>query len=166
MQKPEPKIIAEGLSNEELYAWMKEKCTSARLLQEALTDREMLQTSLKEVEQRITSLEAQAALAIWSPSSGRVSGGVSWGPISGLNPILAQRELESRALLGRWQVKQGLIEKIEKLERAASRGEKLAAALELQTEPGQIISAEQCRWTLQDCELFRMWINECFGASE
>lgn len=64
------------------------------------------------------------------------------------------------------EVKTKLLDKVASLELAANRGKRLDTIPELQDGPGNVISSEQCKWTLKDCALFKRWINECFEAGE
>lgn len=64
MQKNEPKIVAEGYSTEEIYAWMKQKITASRLLDAAMVEREMLKRALDDCYSRIEELTNSSALEL------------------------------------------------------------------------------------------------------
>ena len=64
MQKNEPKIVAEGYSTEEIYAWMKQKITASRLLDSAMVEREMLKRALDDCYSRIEELTNSSALEL------------------------------------------------------------------------------------------------------
>lgn len=70
MQKNEPKIVAEGYSTEEIYAWMRQKTTASRLLDAALIEREMLKQALDDVDLRIDELTSSSALELLSKTQG------------------------------------------------------------------------------------------------
>lgn len=59
-----------------------------------------------------------------------------------------------------------LLDKVARLEQAANRGLKLSQDLARSQEKGSVVSVESCKSTLQNCVLFRKWINECLGADE
>ncbi len=116
MQKPEPTIITNSFTDEELYAWMQEKAAAARLLQSAVAEKAMLEESLNRVEGQIASLTAQATLDVSRPPYVTTAGvdvqdkGIeveihSWGPLDEWSPILAQRERERQVLFGRGPAK-------------------------------------------------------------
>nr|WP_318380467.1 hypothetical protein [uncultured Enterobacter sp.]DAL63543.1 MAG TPA_asm: hypothetical protein [Caudoviricetes sp.] len=48
MRKPEPKITANGLTNEEIYQWMALKVSMGRQLQSALAEKTELQQALND----------------------------------------------------------------------------------------------------------------------
>lgn len=64
MEKKEPKIIAEGFTNDELYQWMRGKTRNEALLRGALAERESLKQALVEVEGRIEELTSSAAFEL------------------------------------------------------------------------------------------------------
>lgn len=64
MEKKEPKIMAEGFTNEELYQWMREKANAGYRLQSALAEKACLQQALTKVEDEILELTNSAALEI------------------------------------------------------------------------------------------------------
>lgn len=54
-----------------------------------------------------------------------------------------------------------LLQKIERLEDAAKRGIGLTEdAMEVGIPTEKVISQRQCEWTLQNCAMFRHWVNE------
>lgn len=64
MQKSEPKISAEGMSNDELFAWMKQKTKAAEALKSALEHKEFLEEQLQINAKEIDRLTPQAGLSI------------------------------------------------------------------------------------------------------
>lgn len=58
--------------------------------------------------------------------------------------------------------KDKLLARVTQLELASRRGIKFSSNPELLAGNGKVISAEQCAWTIQDCEIFRKWVNGCF----
>lgn len=62
MEKKEPKIMAEGFTNEELYQWMREKANAGSRLQSALAEKACLQQALTQIEEQILELTNSAAL--------------------------------------------------------------------------------------------------------
>lgn len=64
MQKNEPKIVADGYSTEEIYAWMKQKISASRMLDAAFTEREVLKHALEDCESRIEELTNSSALEL------------------------------------------------------------------------------------------------------
>ncbi|HHT3953674.1 TPA: hypothetical protein ACTYGH_002493 [Citrobacter freundii] len=64
MQKNEPKIVADGYSTEEIYAWMKQKISASRMLDAAFTERELLKHALEDCESRIEELTNSSALEL------------------------------------------------------------------------------------------------------
>lgn len=53
-----------------------------------------------------------------------------------------------------------LQQKIERLEDAAKRGIEISKNPVPGIPPEKVISREQCEWTLQNCSMFRHWIND------
>ncbi|MEP8906349.1 hypothetical protein ABKV42_02170 [Enterobacter roggenkampii] len=64
MATKEPKIFADGLTNEEVHHWMALKVSAGRQLQGALAEKAELQQALKHLDQRISELTSSAAL-VW-----------------------------------------------------------------------------------------------------
>jgi len=64
MCKPEPKITANGLTNEEIHQWMALKVSAVRKLQSALAEKTELQQALNDLDQRISELTNSAALEL------------------------------------------------------------------------------------------------------
>ncbi|WP_194205787.1 hypothetical protein [Superficieibacter sp. 1612_C1] len=62
MTKSEPKIIANGFTDEELCKWMEEKLRSVRFLRSALQEKQELLEALAEVDARIKNLECAASM--------------------------------------------------------------------------------------------------------
>lgn len=62
MEIKEPKIFANGLTNQEIHQWMAIKVNAGRQLQGALTEKAELQQALKDLDQRISELTSSAAL--------------------------------------------------------------------------------------------------------
>lgn len=72
MCKPEPKIAANGLTNEELYQWMRTKISAAGQLKEALADRESTLQALKRLDEKIALLSHQSAIEFSDKESGPI----------------------------------------------------------------------------------------------
>jgi len=64
MCKPEPKIMTNGLTNEEIHQWMALKVSAGRKLQSALAEKTELQQALNDLDQRISELTNSAALEL------------------------------------------------------------------------------------------------------
>lgn len=64
MDQREPKIIADGVTNEAILEWMKNKVSAARQLQAALAERELLQQALVDLNNQIVMLTSDAALEV------------------------------------------------------------------------------------------------------
>lgn len=64
MDIKEPKISAGGMSNDELFAWMKEKTKAADELADALVHKEFLEEQLKINAVKIEHLTQQASLDV------------------------------------------------------------------------------------------------------
>lgn len=64
MDKQEPRIIAVGFSNEELFQWMRGKVSAARQLEAALADKQSIKQALGSIEHRISELTSSAALEV------------------------------------------------------------------------------------------------------
>lgn len=64
MSEKQPKIIANGLSNEELYKWFKSKITANLDLKIALAEKQSLMQALNEIEVKIELLTTQASMEI------------------------------------------------------------------------------------------------------
>lgn len=64
MDKQEPKIIAPGYSNEELFAWMSAKVGVARELNGLFTAKDEQLNYLDKLEVRISELSSQAAIEV------------------------------------------------------------------------------------------------------
>ncbi|HHK9553115.1 TPA: hypothetical protein ACQZHX_002481 [Enterobacter sichuanensis] len=60
----EPKIISEGMTNEEIFEWMKNKTKSAGALRAALAEKQGLEQALAEVESRIQWLTSDSAVEV------------------------------------------------------------------------------------------------------
>lgn len=60
----EPKIIAEGLTNEEVYEWMRNKASNARMLQAALAEKQYLVQALEKIELQINQLTSASAVEV------------------------------------------------------------------------------------------------------
>ncbi|MDK9364160.1 hypothetical protein [Lelliottia wanjuensis] len=58
----EPKIVAEGLTNEQIYAWMKDKAQKASALRAALAEKQQIEQVLVEIESRIDQLTSEASI--------------------------------------------------------------------------------------------------------
>jgi len=59
---------------------------------------------------------------------------------------------------------EALLKKVSRLELAARRGLQLNDEVKPHLTQGHVISVEHCNATLQNCDLFRKWISEFFGA--
>ena len=59
----EPRIVATGISEDDIFAWMDEKVRAIRSLKSALADRDCLMQTLEEIDSRISQLTSAAALA-------------------------------------------------------------------------------------------------------
>ncbi|UJL38408.1 hypothetical protein [Pantoea agglomerans] len=59
---------------------------------------------------------------------------------------------------------EALLENVARLELAASKGLKLNEEVKPHLAQGHMISVEHCNATIQNCDLFRKWISEFFGA--
>ena len=70
MDQREPKIIADGSSNEAILEWMKNKVGAARQLQAALAQRELLQQALVDLNNQIVMLTSAAALEVCHTAQG------------------------------------------------------------------------------------------------
>ncbi|WP_235898786.1 hypothetical protein [Yersinia alsatica] len=77
VQKPEPKIIAGNMSNDELLQWMDGKVKSAKYLQSALAERESVKRELSEIEGKISYLINSAALELLNEDHKSVSGEIT-----------------------------------------------------------------------------------------
>ncbi|QIC88436.1 hypothetical protein F0336_19110 [Serratia liquefaciens] len=64
MEQREIKIVAEGVSNEDVLKWMQKKVSASRNLQVALAERKNLQQALVEVEKQITLLTNEASVEV------------------------------------------------------------------------------------------------------
>ncbi|HGM4778310.1 TPA: hypothetical protein ACKPX5_000065 [Serratia marcescens] len=64
MEQREIKIVAEGVSNEDVLKWMQKKVSASRNLQVALAERKNLQQALVEVEKQITLLTNEATVEV------------------------------------------------------------------------------------------------------
>ncbi|EPJ3809301.1 MULTISPECIES: hypothetical protein [Serratia] len=64
MEQREIKIVAEGLSNEDVLKWMQQKVSALRNLQVALAERNNLQQALVEVEKQIALLTNEANVEV------------------------------------------------------------------------------------------------------
>ena len=64
MHKKEPKIVAPGYTNEEIYEWMTKKLPAINQLRELLSYRQETIGSLKKLDQEITVLSQDATLDI------------------------------------------------------------------------------------------------------
>ncbi len=62
MCKPEPKIAANGLTNEEVYQWMRQKIAAVSQLKEALAEREDMLQALKRLDDKIALLSSKSAV--------------------------------------------------------------------------------------------------------
>ena len=68
MEQREIKIVAEGVSNEDVLKWMQKKVSASRNLQVALAERKNLQQALVEVEKQITLLTYEASVEVCQSS--------------------------------------------------------------------------------------------------
>lgn len=68
MEQIEPKIVAEGVSNEDVLKWMQRKVSASRNLQVALAERRNLQQALEEVEKKIALLTSEATVEVCQSS--------------------------------------------------------------------------------------------------
>ncbi|CVD74190.1 hypothetical protein [Serratia marcescens] len=68
MEQREIKIVAEGVSNEDVLKWMQMKVSASRNLQVALAERKNLQQALVEVEKQITLLTNEASVEVCQSS--------------------------------------------------------------------------------------------------
>jgi len=59
---------------------------------------------------------------------------------------------------------EALLENVARLELAARRGLQLIEEVKPHLMQGHMISVEHCNATIQNCDLFRKWISEFFGA--
>ena len=64
MNSKEPQISADGMSNDELLAWMKNKTKAVEALKSALAHKEFLEEQLQINAAEIESLTPQACLNI------------------------------------------------------------------------------------------------------
>ncbi|EDV9112462.1 hypothetical protein ZK68_004774 [Salmonella enterica subsp. enterica] len=64
MSEKQPKIIANGLSNEELYKWFKSKVTANLDLKVALAEKQSLMQAINEIDVKIELLTARASLEV------------------------------------------------------------------------------------------------------
>lgn len=64
MDKQEPKIIAPGYTNEELFIWMSEKAAAARELSRLVTAKDELLNAADKLEAKISSLLSHAAIEV------------------------------------------------------------------------------------------------------
>ncbi|HDG1688276.1 TPA: hypothetical protein PFE28_004262 [Kluyvera cryocrescens] len=64
MDSKEPKISADGMSNDELFAWMRKKTKAADELSDALVHKEFLEEQLKINAVKIEHLTQQASLDV------------------------------------------------------------------------------------------------------
>ncbi|STD29349.1 Uncharacterised protein [Edwardsiella tarda] len=64
MEKQEPKVIAGNMSNEELFAWMKQKAKAADDLRSALDHKIFLEQQLQITVENINRLTQQASVNI------------------------------------------------------------------------------------------------------
>ncbi|AOP43688.2 hypothetical protein DCF40_12355 [Edwardsiella piscicida] len=64
MEKQEPQVIVNGMSNDELFQWVKEKATAVAELESALSHKRGLLFSLEILELEITGLTKAATLNI------------------------------------------------------------------------------------------------------
>ncbi len=71
MHKTEPKIVAPGYTDEEIYEWMTKKLAAINQLREVLSYRQETIDSLKKLDQEITVLSQDVTLDIvqtnWDP---------------------------------------------------------------------------------------------------
>ncbi|MGT6499632.1 hypothetical protein ACRWS8_24870 [Escherichia coli] len=64
MHKTEPKIVAPGYTDEEIYEWMTKKLAAINQLREVLSYRQETIDSLKKLDQEITVLSQDVTLDI------------------------------------------------------------------------------------------------------
>ena len=64
MHKTEPKIVAPGYTDEEIYEWMTKKLSAINQLREVLSYRQETIDSLKKLDQEITVLSQDVTLDI------------------------------------------------------------------------------------------------------
>lgn len=64
MHKTEPKIVAPGYTDEEIYEWMTTKLAAINQLREVLSYRQETIDSLKKLDQEITVLSQDVTLDI------------------------------------------------------------------------------------------------------
>ena len=64
MHKTEPKIVAPGYTDEEIYEWMTNKLAAINQLREVLSYRQETIDSLKKLDQEITVLSQDVTLDI------------------------------------------------------------------------------------------------------
>ncbi|HCL8910022.1 TPA: hypothetical protein N2161_004208 [Escherichia coli] len=64
MHKTEPKIVAPGYTDEEIYEWMTKKQAAINQLREVLSYRQETIDSLKKLDQEITVLSQDVTLDI------------------------------------------------------------------------------------------------------
>ncbi|APJ74191.1 TPA: hypothetical protein ACGPKT_002002 [Escherichia coli] len=64
MHKTEPKIVAPGYTDEEIYEWMTKKLAAINQLREVQSYRQETIDSLKKLDQEITSLSQESTLDI------------------------------------------------------------------------------------------------------
>lgn len=64
MEKQEPKVIAGNMSDEELFAWMKQKAKAADDLRSALEHKSFLEQQLQITVEDINRLTQQASINI------------------------------------------------------------------------------------------------------
>lgn len=58
----EPRIVATGISEDDIFAWMDEKVRAIRSLKSALADREVMQQALTRLDAEIERLTNRATL--------------------------------------------------------------------------------------------------------
>ncbi|OQV43422.1 hypothetical protein BZ160_04690 [Pantoea vagans] len=59
---------------------------------------------------------------------------------------------------------EALLKKVSRLELAARRGLQFNDEVKPHLTQGDVISVDHCNATIQNCDLFRKWISELFGA--
>ena len=72
MQKSEPKLIADGYTDEEIFQWMRSKYQTASLLKSALAEKLSLEQALADVNSRISDLTSEAAVVVVQKSEGPI----------------------------------------------------------------------------------------------
>ncbi len=72
MQKSEPKLIADGYTDEEIFQWMRSKTMTANLLKSALAEKLVLEQALDDVNSRIKDLTNEAAVVVVQESEGPI----------------------------------------------------------------------------------------------